>query len=86
MRYVYILKSKESDRYYIGESSNVERRLLEHKEGKTAFGKRNAGLTVVYQKAYSNRSEAKKLESFLKQRKSHRFINKLINREITAPL
>jgi predicted GIY-YIG superfamily endonuclease len=31
MYYVYILYSKEKDRYYIGQTENVEKRLNEHR-------------------------------------------------------
>ncbi len=33
MHYVYILYSLKADRYYIGETSNIEQRLQQHNEG-----------------------------------------------------
>jgi putative endonuclease len=85
MHYLYILKSKETKKYYIGETSNIEKRLKAHLLGKSSFGKRNKELQLVYKKEFNNRSEAKKLESFLKRQKSRLFIEKFISGKIAIP-
>ncbi|MBL7198097.1 MAG: GIY-YIG nuclease family protein [Candidatus Omnitrophica bacterium] len=86
MHYLYILISKDSGRYYIGETSNLEERLKKHIDKQTSFGKRNRDLQLVYKKEFNNRSEAKKLESFLKRQKSRLFIEKFISGKIIIPL
>ena len=85
MNYVYILKSESSGKYYIGETGNMEARLSAHKQGRTSFGKRNENLKIVYKKEFNNRNDAKYIESFLKQQKSHLFIDRLISGKITLP-
>lgn len=85
MHYLYVLRSNKSGRYYIGETNNLEQRLLQHKQGKTSFGKSNKDSILVYKEELQNRSQAKKLESFLKRQKSHLFIDRFIKGEIIPP-
>lgn len=86
MYYLYILKSHDSGKYYIGETQNINSRIEQHKQKKSSFGKRNSDFELVYKKEFSSRSEAKRLESFLKRQKSHLFIDKLIIGKIIIPL
>ena len=86
MHYLYILKSKASGRYYIGETNNIQRRLKQHIDKKTSFGRRNTDIILIYSKEFSNRGEARKLENFLKRQKSHLFIDKFLAGKITFPL
>jgi len=86
MHYLYILKSKESGKYYIGETSNIIKRLKSHNLGKTSFGKRNKNLHLVFKKGFTSKCGVKKLESFLKRQKSHVFIDKFIAGKISIPL
>ena len=85
MHYLYILIGKQSGKYYIGETSNIEKRIQRHRTGKTSFGKRNKDLEIVYKKEFNNRSEARKFENFLKEQKSHKFIDKLIKEQLSLP-
>ena len=86
MHYLYILKSNDSDKYYVGETQNIDTRIEQHKQKKSSFGKRNSNFELVYKKEFNNRSEAKRLESFLKKQKSHLFIDKFIAGKILIPL
>ncbi len=86
MHYLYILKSDQTEKYYIGETSDIEKRLKEHLSGKSSFGKRNKELQLAYKKEFHNRSEARKIESFLKRQKSRLFIEKFIAGKISFPL
>ncbi len=85
MHYLYIIKSEDTGKYYIGETNNIERRLLEHQQGDTSFGKRNKNSKLVYKKDYNDRNRAKKIEYFLKRQKSCIFIKKLIAGRIILP-
>lgn len=85
MHYLYILKSNRSDKYYVGETSNIEKRIENHKLGKSSFGRRNKDLQLVYKREVANRGEAKKLESFLKKQKNHQFIDRFIAGRIIPP-
>ena len=86
MYYVYILKSSESGKYYVGETDNIDRRLNQHITGKSSFGKRNKGIKLVHVINVNTLGDAKRLEYFLKKQKSHTFISKVINGKISVPL
>ena len=72
---VYILYSSILDKFYIGQTEDLERRLEEHNRGKTSFSARGMPWTLVYSKECSSRSEAIKLEKFIKKRGAARYLN-----------
>jgi len=66
MYYVYLLKNKNGQ-FYIGYTSDLDRRLEEHKSGKVITTHRLSFEGLVYYEAYSTESAAKDRESKLKQ-------------------
>jgi len=80
--YVYILYSANIDRYYIGTSSNVERRIGYHNGGRSgssnAYTKRARDWRVVFKRRFASKCEARTFETKIKKAKSKRFINNLI--------
>jgi len=67
MHYVYLLKDPNSEWIYIGYTSNLRRRLKEHKEGKTHTTRRFSSIELVYYEAYKSAEDAKEREKKLKQ-------------------
>lgn len=85
--FVYLLKTTAGT-YYVGLTTDVKRRLEEHKKGKggakytRAFGADE----VVYVEEYPNRSEASKREYELKQltrNEKIKMIGRIANAEIS---
>jgi putative endonuclease len=73
--YTYILYSSIKDKFYIGHTENVQNRLLQHNT------RNNLGTndwTVVYTETYDNRSDAMKREKEIKNKKSRKYIEWLI--------
>ncbi len=66
MYYVYLLKNS-NDKFYIGYSSDLKRRMKEHLQGKVYTTKRMGSIELVYYEAYSNEDAAKIRERKLKQ-------------------
>jgi len=62
---VYILKSEEG-KYYIGQTNNLERRLLEHANGVSIWSRKYKGWQLVLQEGFKTRSEAMLRERRLK--------------------
>ena len=65
--YVYLLLSEKDNRFYVGYSSNVERRFKEHCEGRVCSTKFRCPLNLIYYECYNNESKAKEREGKLKQ-------------------
>jgi predicted GIY-YIG superfamily endonuclease len=70
MAWVYILRGGE--RYYIGATDNLERRLAEHKRGGNHTTHRFGELTLVAAKEMPSMAEARRLEIDLKKKKNSR--------------
>ncbi len=76
--YVYILQSLKDNRYYIGETSNVEERLVFHNLGKQRSTKNRIPFRLILVKEYPTREEALKREKQIKSWKGGQAFQKLI--------
>jgi len=56
--YAYILYSNTNDRYYIGSTSDIEKRLKRHNAGATPSTKSGKPWKVVYTKQFDSKTEA----------------------------
>lgn len=63
---VYILKSLIKDRYYIGCTSDLEKRLKAHNSGKTKSTKPYRPWILIYAEEFDNKKDAYKREYYLK--------------------
>ena len=67
MHYVYMLQSEvEPDRFYVGLTTDLRRRLEEHNSGKSIHTNKYAPWKLVTYVAFSDRSKAEKFEHYLK--------------------
>ncbi len=64
--FVYILKSTIVDRYYIGQTSDLQKRLKRHNYGEMFSTKPYRPWEMIYSERFPSRSEAMKREQFLK--------------------
>ena len=79
MHFVYILYSPTLNRYYVGETNNIERRFSQHQRGciKNSYTKRASDWTLYLSITCSTLTHAKKLETYIKRMKSRSFIERL---------
>ena len=81
MFYVYILFSETADKFYIGHTDNVKRRMAEHN-----YPDKNSKFTAKYTPwslamsfpVSEIHGDVMKVEKFIKKQKSRRFIIKMI--------
>jgi putative endonuclease len=66
MFYVYLLHSTKDNGFYIGYSTNLKRRLSEHKRGASFATKSRDPWKLIYYEAYTEREDAEGREKFLK--------------------
>ncbi len=83
MYFVYILKSKRTGRYYIGYTSNLQRRLREHNNGKTKSLVKHIPLEIILVEEYKTLEESRKRERQIKSYKSGEAFKKLLNLQPT---
>jgi len=78
MHYVYILYSKRLDRYYVGRTENIEKRLVDHNAGRSTYTRRGRPWVLVYKEEFERKAGAIDRETEIKRRKSRRYIEKLV--------
>ncbi|MFH1711941.1 MAG: GIY-YIG nuclease family protein [Patescibacteria group bacterium] len=72
MHFTYILYSKNFDRYYIGSTSNIEKRLKRHNTGANRSTKPFRPWVLVYQEYFETKTKARKNENQIKSYKGGR--------------
>ena len=79
---VYVLKSESTDKKYIGQTADMNRRLFQHNDSSNNFSeytKKNKGpWKLVYKEEYESRQEAMKREKQLKGYRGRQFIRSKI--------
>ncbi|WP_203293444.1 GIY-YIG nuclease family protein [Luteirhabdus pelagi] len=78
MFYVYVLYSSMSERYYVGITNNLVRRLDEHNSEKVASTKPYLPWKIVHQETFETRLEARNREKYLKSAAGRRWRKKNI--------
>ena len=74
----YILHSKTFDRYYVGYTNNLARRLSENNRIKRKFTDVGIPWIVVYTELFMTKKDAMSREKFIKLKKSKKFITVLV--------
>lgn len=64
--YVYLLKSKQSRKVYVGCTGDLRKRLKEHIDGKVFSTKKMLPIELLYYEAYKSKDIAYKREKTLK--------------------
>ncbi|HLN20989.1 MAG TPA: GIY-YIG nuclease family protein [Bacteroidales bacterium] len=77
---LYILYSEKLDRYYVGYTNDLDRRLSEHNRIKGKYTDIGIPWILMYSEDYSDKKSAIGREKFIKSRKSKQFITDLIFR------
>ena len=77
--FLYILYSEKLNKFYVGSTTNMERRILEHNRGKEKFTKTGVPWELKYKEVFSELIDARRRELFIKKQKSRRFIENLIS-------
>lgn len=78
MFYTYILKSKVDNDFYIGQTGDVESRLLLHNKGIVQSTRHRKPFDLVHAFSFEERADAIMFERYLKSKKKRAFIEKLI--------
>ncbi len=76
---VYILKSEVDGSFYVGYTSDIQRRVEQHNSGRSSYTSRKIPWKLVYTEVFEHKSDALKREKFLKAQKSTEFYKKLIS-------
>ena len=79
--FVYILYSESSDRYYIGQTNNLEKRLQKHNLGLVDSTRHSRPWKVHFSLDVPTRKDSMKVEKYLKNLKSHKRLEDWIRKK-----
>ncbi len=80
MFYIYIIYSEKIDRYYVGQTENVEERLISHSAGISPYTSISDDWKLVYTESFESRNEAILREKEIKKKKSRKYIEWLFKK------
>ena len=80
--FVYIIKSLKDDKYYIGETADLNRRLFEHNEGWVKSTKYRRPFILIYFEELESRKFALIREKQIKSYKGGLAFKKLIDPDL----
>jgi len=81
MKYwVYILKSIDYDKTYVGFTNNLERRLSEHNSSKTIYTSKYKPWKIVYKEEAADRIRAREREKYFKTAAGRKRIQIILNK------
>jgi putative endonuclease len=66
MFYVYLLHSIADDGFYIGYTTDLRRRLIEHEQGGSLATRHRRPWKLIYYETYTEREDVEKREQYLK--------------------
>ncbi len=75
--YVYILQCNNG-RYYVGSTSDIQRRFEEHSRGKNKATKNLLPVRLIFYQHFSSLGDARRIEYKLKSWKSRQIIEKIV--------
>jgi len=78
MYYLYIIYSNKLDRYYIGHTENIDKRIIEHNTGFSSYTSKAVDWILVYKEQFTERINASRREMELKRKRSRKYIEWMI--------
>lgn len=76
--FVYVLISEKDGKFYIGSSSDVEQRIVEHNQGKNISTAHRRPLKLIFYEAFRTKSDALRREHYFKTTKGKVTIRQMI--------
>jgi putative endonuclease len=78
--FVYIIYSKVADKFYVGETCNVEERISQHNSGfyDSSFSKQANDWQLFWSLECDSRNRALKIEKHIKKMRNRKFYQNLV--------
>ena len=70
--FVYVLWSESAERFYIGSTDDVQKRLQQHNQGLSRWTARHCPWRLLWQRQFPDRTAARRFENRLKRQKRGR--------------
>lgn len=80
MFYIYIIFSNEVNKYYVGQTENIDERVISHNSGISKYTSISNNWELVYSESFETRKEAIHRDIEIKNKKSRKYIEWLIKK------
>jgi len=77
--FIYVIYSISRDKYYFGQTDNIDNRLFSHNSGKSPYTSSACDWKLVYSETFQTRSESRKRENEIKRKKSRKYIEWIVS-------
>ena len=77
--FVYIIFSQQLDKYYVGHTADLSKRVDQHNSGISSFTSKASDWVLKYSESFSDRMTALAREKEIKNKKSRRYIEWLMS-------
>ena len=84
MFYVYVLRSKLDNNFYVGYTKNLKLRFEKHQKGMVESTRERRPLKLIYYEACLNRDDATKREKYLKTYHGRMFLKNRLRSYLTG--
>ena len=84
MRYVYVLFSQKDRELYVGSSTSIEKRLIQHNSGQVPATSERIPLKVIHYEAFSNKYDAFFREKWLKTVWGRKYLRKTLHNKLKS--
>ena len=80
--YVYILQSAKDNKFYIGSTNDLKRRLKEHKLGKNISTSKRLPVELIYFEGHLSKEDASRRERYFKTTKGKTTIRQILRNQL----
>jgi len=80
--YLYVLKSKNRDFIYVGQTTDLKRRFREHNNREELSTKHYAPFDLIFYEAYRNRKDCLRREEYLKTTKGKTTLRTMLREDL----
>ena len=87
--FFYIIRSQVTGEFYLGQSSNLEERMIRHNSKRSKYTKRGVPWSLVYYEVFPSRKDAINRERFLKSPQGWKALQEIKNnlpRNVSQPV
>jgi len=79
---VYVLKSMKDQKFYIGFTTNIEKRLIDHNRGSTKSTAYRRPLKLIFCEFYISKTDAVRREKYFKTTSGKKALKLMLRRTI----
>ncbi|NTU69720.1 GIY-YIG nuclease family protein [bacterium] len=76
--YVYVLLSDKDNKFYVGSTSDLRKRIIEHAKGRVDSTKNRRPLSLVFYEAYLNKYDSLRREDYFKSSKGKIYLRNML--------